>query len=65
VGGVPEVRVKVGTGKPVVITVNVPGVPIVNVALTALVITGAWFTVRVKLCAALVPAALLAVMLIT
>jgi hypothetical protein len=49
----------------VAVTVNEPAAPVVNVAAVALVITGSWFTVRVKLCAALVPAALLAVMLIT
>src|SRR5262249_8767013 len=35
-------------GKPVVVTVNEPGLPTVNVVLLALVMTGAWFTVRVK-----------------
>ena len=33
----------VGVGKPVVVTVNVPNVPVVNVAATALVIAGTWF----------------------
>ena len=36
-------------GNPVVVTVNVPGVAVVNVVLSALVIAGAWSTVRVKL----------------
>ena len=39
----------VGIGKPVVVTVNVPNVPVVNVVLSALVIAGAWSTVSVKL----------------
>jgi hypothetical protein len=56
--------VNVGAGKPAAVTVNELAVPAVNVAAVALVITGAWSTVSVKLCAALVPAALLAVMLI-
>ena len=42
-------RVSAGVGKPVVVTVNVPAVPTVNVVLSALVIAGAWLTVRVKL----------------
>ena len=33
-----------------VVMVNVPAVPTMNVTLFALVITGAWFTVSVKLC---------------
>ena len=41
------------TGKPVAVTLNVPGTPTVKAALLALVIVGAWFTVRVKLCVAL------------
>jgi len=61
-GSVP-VSVKAGVGEPVVITVNVPGVPTVNAVLVPLVITGAVFTVRVKLCAAGVPTPLLAVKL--
>ena len=35
-------------GKPVVVTLNVPLTPWVKVALSALVIAGGWFTVRVK-----------------
>ena len=38
----------VGVGKPVVVTVNVPGVPTVKVVLAALVIAGACWTVNVK-----------------
>ncbi len=38
----------VGTGNPVVVTVNAPAVPVVNVVLSALVIAGAWSTVKVK-----------------
>ena len=48
-------------GKPVVVTEKVPAVPTVKVVLLALVIAGAWFTVRVKLCGDVVPAVLLAV----
>ena len=40
VGSAP-VRVRVGLGVPVVVTVNDPAVPIVNVVLLALVIAGA------------------------
>ena len=39
-------------GKPLVVTVNVPGVPTVNVVVLALVNAGAWFTVSVKACGA-------------
>jgi hypothetical protein len=60
VGNVP-VSLNVGAGVPVAITVNVPGVPTVNVVLLPLVITGAVFTVSVKLCVAGVPTVLLAV----
>jgi len=54
VGNVP-VSLNVGLGVPVADTVNVPGVPTVKVVLFALVITGAVFTVSVKLCTAFVP----------
>jgi len=60
VGNAP-VSLKVGLGVPVAVTVNVPAVPTVNVVLLALVITGAVFTVSVKLCVALLPTPLLAV----
>ncbi len=40
-------------GNPVVVTVNVPAVPGVNAVLSALVIAGAWSTVRVKVWVAL------------
>ena len=50
-----------GAGKPVVVTVNVPGVPTTNVVELALVIAGAWFTVSVNACGALAPAVLVAV----
>ena len=44
-----SVIVKVGPlGKPVVVTEKVPELPVVNVVLSALVIAGAWSTVRVK-----------------
>src|SRR5262249_14907112 len=39
----------VGLGFPVVVTVNEPAAPSVNVVLLADVIAGAWFTVSVKL----------------
>ena len=41
VGKVP-VSVSVAVGTPVVVTVNVPDVPVVNVVLLAMVIAGAW-----------------------
>ena len=50
-----------GAGKPVAVTTNAAAEPAVKVALLTLVIDGAWFTVRVKLCETL-PAGLLAVM---
>jgi hypothetical protein len=56
------VWLKVGAGTPVAVTVNVPAVPTLNVVLVALVIAGAWFTVRVKVWLAGVPTPLLAVM---
>jgi hypothetical protein len=33
---------KVGTGRPVAVTANIPGVPTFNVAAFALVMAGAW-----------------------
>ena len=60
-GSVP-LWLRVGAGKPVVVTVNDPAVPTLKVALFALVIAGAWFTVRVKFCVALGVAPLEAVM---
>ena len=49
-------------GKPVVVTVNVwPARPGANVALFALVIAGAWFTVRVKDCGGVEPTTFVAV----
>jgi hypothetical protein len=50
-----------GVGVPVVVTVKLPFFPTVNVVLLALVIAGAWFTVRVKLWVAALPTPLLAV----
>ena len=41
VGSVP-LSLKAGVGIPVVVTVNVPGSPSVNVVMVALVIAGAW-----------------------
>ncbi len=48
--GSAPVSLSTGLGVPVVVTVNVPAVLVVNVVLSALVITGAWeaLTVRVK-----------------
>src|SRR5271165_1841488 len=37
-----------GNGKPVVVTVKVPACPVVKVTVLALVIAGAWSTVRVN-----------------
>jgi hypothetical protein len=39
---------KVGVGNPLAVTVNVLAVPTVKLLELALVIAGAWFTVRVK-----------------
>ena len=50
-GRVP-VLVNDGVGEPVAVTVNVPAEVVVNVVLFALVIAGAVFTVRVKVCVA-------------
>ena len=52
--------VSAGVGKPVVVTVNDPAEPAVNIVLLALVIAGGWFTWRVKSCT-VEPAALVAV----
>jgi hypothetical protein len=60
--GSEPVYVRVGVGDPVVVTVNDPAVPAVNVVLVALVKTGAVFTVSVKSCVAGVPTELFAVM---
>ena len=62
------VSVKEGVGTPVVVTVNVPGVPTIKVALPTLVIVGACevlFTLRVKLWLAGLPTPLLAVIVMT
>lgn len=62
--GSAPVSVRDGVGVPVAVTENVPVVPVVNVVLPALVITGATvaaFTVRVKAWVAGVPTPLLAV----
>jgi hypothetical protein len=42
----------VGAGVPVAVTVNAPAVPVEKLAVFALVIAGAVFTVSVKLCVA-------------
>ena len=60
VGNVP-VCDTVGVGKPVVVTVNVPGVPTMKVVLAALVIAGACWTFSVNAWAGLEPAVLVAV----
>jgi len=61
-GKVPD-SLRLGAGKPVAVTVNEPAAPTVKVALLALVIADAWFTVKVKLCTAFEPTPLLAVKL--
>ncbi len=48
--GSAPVSIRDGFGMPVVVTINVPRVPTVNVVLVALVMAGAWSTVSVKLC---------------
>jgi hypothetical protein len=63
VGNVP-VSLRLGAGKPVAVTVNVPAAPTENVVLLALVMAGAWSTVSVKFCVALLPTPLLAVKVI-
>jgi hypothetical protein len=50
-GRVPDSE-SVGAGFPVAVTVKEPAVPTVKVVLLALVMAGAWFTVRLKLCVA-------------
>ena len=62
-GSVP-VRLTDGVGVPLVVTVKLPAVPVVNAVLLALVIAGAWFTLRVKLWLAGLPTPLLAVIVI-
>ena len=52
---------RVGAGEPVVVTVKEPREPRTKVALLALVMAGAWFTVSVKFCVAADPTPLLAV----
>jgi len=54
-------RVRLGVGKPVLVTVNDPAVPMVNTVALALVIVGVWLTVKVKGCAAEAPTTLVAV----
>jgi hypothetical protein len=49
-------------GLPEVVTLKLPGVPVVNVVLFALVRAGAWFTVSVNVWLTGVPTPLLAVM---
>jgi len=46
--GAQPVSVSEALGKPVLVNVKVPGVPTINAVLLALVIAGAWLTVRVK-----------------
>ena len=49
VGNVPVETTRAGlVGKPLVVTPKVPPTPTLNVVLSALVIAGAWSTVRVK-----------------
>ena len=56
------VSLRAADGEPVLVTVNVPALPTVKVVLAALVMAGAWSTVRLKLCVASEPTPLLAVM---
>jgi hypothetical protein len=63
VGRVPDSLI-VGVGKPMAVTVNVPRFPVTKVVLFALVMPGAWFTVRVKLFVALGVTPLLALKVI-
>ena len=42
------VKLKVGVGKPVAVTVNEPNVPTVKKALLPLVMAGAWLTIKVN-----------------
>ena len=51
-GNAPLVMLNVGAGKPVAVTVKVPAVPTVKVALATLVIVGACPTVSAKFCVA-------------
>jgi hypothetical protein len=63
IGSVPD-SLRLGAGKPVVVTEKVPTAPTVKVVPLALVMAGgwpSWLTVRVKLCVAVVPTPLLAV----
>src|SRR5687768_13533425 len=48
VGGAAPVWASAGAGKPVVVTVKLPGEPAANVVLFALVIAGACLTISVK-----------------
>ena len=63
-GSATPLRVIAGAGKPVVVTVNVPGGPTVNVVRFALVMAGALLTVSVKACGAVAPAVFVAVKVI-
>jgi len=55
---------RLGAGKPVVVTENVPAVPTVKVVEAPLLIVGALPTIKVKLCVPFVPIPLLAMMVI-
>ena len=57
----PAASISVGVGEPIAVTVKLPDEPTVKTALLLLVKTGAWLTVRVKLCVA-VPEEFVAVM---
>ena len=54
-GRLPEASEKVGVGYPVAVAVKLPALPVVNVAELALVMAGAWVTVRVNDWVASVP----------
>jgi hypothetical protein len=55
---------RVGLGEPMAVTVNVPALPVVKPVTLELVIAGAWFTVSVKPCVALLPTPFAAVIVI-
>jgi hypothetical protein len=62
--GSAPVSVRAGFGKPVVVTVKLPGALTEKEVALALVIAGAWFTVSVKVCVASLPNPLCALMVI-
>src|SRR5271157_2354479 len=59
--GKAPVSLRLGVGEPVAVTVKLPAAPTVKAALLALVMAGAWLTVRVKVWAVGLPTPLEAV----